>query len=113
MGVYVYSDIASWLLSGAQANNTSGATAIDARAAQPWAIAETKVVGNSAIIDWLYSPNGIDWATAVAQTALTTVTSYLQISAFYPFVNVAIRLSYSGSNNTATAYAYYRAGIGV
>lgn len=111
----VYSDLAGSLLVSASANNASGAgsTALDLRASQPWGILETKCTGNSAILDFQYSPNNVDWATALSITATNGGTAFAQISAFYPYVRAQARLVYSAAGGSAVAHAYYRAGIGV
>lgn len=107
----IFTDLDGWLISGAAANNVSG-TALDLRTCQPWAIAQVKCTGNSAIVDLMYSPNGTDWATAITYTATNGGTAYSQISAFYPYIKAATRLVYSAAGGSARAYVYYRAGMG-
>lgn len=106
----VYNPQNAWLLSGAAANNVSAASGFDCRGAPNFGIGETKCTAQSAIIDWLFSPDGVDWGTALTVTATNGGTAFHQFSAYYPFVNVAARLIYSGANVTASAYAYYRPG---
>ena len=106
----VHTPMGGWVISGASANNVSG-TAFDLRAAINFAIYEIKCTGNSAIVDLLFSPDGTDWSTAVSTTATNGSTAMLQVSAFYPWINVANRSIFSAAGGSARTYAIYVPGI--
>lgn len=105
----VYSDLGTALLQSGAVNGASGGI-LDARAAGDFAILEVQCSGNSAVWDFLFSPQGTDFGTALTVTATVGTTAFYQVSAYYPFVKFAARLVASAAGGSARVNAYYRPG---
>lgn len=105
----VYNDLGTALLQSGAVNNASGGI-LDARAAGDFAILMVQTSGNSAVWDFQYSPDGVNFATALTVTATVGTTGMYQVSAYYPYVKFAARLIASAAGGSARVNAYYRPG---